>query len=118
MLFSLSGVAYKAQHPAKGMCGNADMTSHGPRFAIVLDGVSGVPKPLLPESLSWDLREWLRHLLRSRFHSNQDSQEFDKTVVTTIGGNIADMSKDPPGAWLAHILHLALQSSTELGFQL
>ena len=91
------------------------MSTHGVFWAGIFDGVSGVPPPMLPEDLSWELREWVRYLLRQRFKFGQDVRSFGAEVVCAIGGSLPDTSKDPPGAWLARLVHLALQSTQLFG---
>jgi hypothetical protein len=84
MTMYLEGGAFKSQHPSKGDRANADMTCHGSQFAVVLDGVSGVPPPMKPEDLSADLRDCLRHNLKKRFHPYTDRQQYDADGLISI----------------------------------
>ena len=115
-MFYLNAYAAKAQHPlVAGTKPNADMTAHCAQWAVVLDGVGGVPWPFRPEDLSWDLRNALRFNMRNRFDRFQSKNQYDKDVIAEIQGSVALMSHDPPGAWMARLLHMSIGHTTCFG---
>ena len=114
-MFRLQGFAYKTQHPAKAATQqpNADMTARGHHFALILDGVSGVPPPLRPEALSEDLRNCLRFNLQRRLAAGVDRSAYDQAVIQAIGGS--PVANDPAGGWLCRLVHFSAQQTTALG---
>ena len=91
------------------------MTAFCPQWAVILDGVGGVPPPYKAEDLSWDLRGCLKHNLATRFHWANDKTLYDKECVQEIEGDVAAMWRDPPGAWMARLLHLSISQTTLFG---
>ena len=112
-MYKFVGIALKDQHPLKMSTPNADMTANGPHFAVVLDGVSGVPPPMRAEDLPMDLRNCLRTNLRARFHPYQDRQRYDQDMLVAIGGQT--IPNEPAGGWLTRLVHFSLQQTNELG---
>ena len=120
-MLSLVGYAAKDQHATKRATGveNADMTAHNLHFAVVCDGVSGVPPPLRAEDLARDMRDCLRVFLSQRFSPHTSRQEFDKGVANylfpPVHGVPSTWKAPTAGSWLVLLSMLAAMHTTALG---
>ena len=113
-MMKFSAYNMKGQHPNKTTV-NADMTCHTDTHVAVLDGVGGVPHPLRAEDLSYDLRNRIRDILDNRNQQGMDRNDFDGELLEMLGGDRRSLHLDPPGGWMARLLHLSIAQTQAYG---
>ncbi|CAK0885713.1 unnamed protein product, partial [Prorocentrum cordatum] len=94
--------AAKTQRPVKAStgCANAGVTAVSDHYAVVFDGVSGVPPPVAPEGLARDMRDSLRYSWLA------GGQFFNPSSVPTT---------PTAGMWLENLIVMAGTFAESLG---